>query len=203
VGRPARFPAELILDGALRVIAANGPSAATAAAVAAELGAPSGSIYHRFPTRDLLLARLWVRTVARFQEVFLAALTTGAHGPDRAAGDAAASVPRWCREHLDEARVLLLHRRADLVGRWPVELDAELDSANTALTGALTGHAERRFGRAGRAELERVTFALVDVPHAAVRRHLAAGRPPPPEVDDLVREAASALLRPTARSPLS
>jgi hypothetical protein len=39
-----------------------------------------------------------------------------------------------------------------------------------------------------------VTFALVDVPHAAVRRHLAAGSAPPAEVDALVREAVAALL---------
>lgn len=196
MGRPARYPAELILDGALRVVAADGPAAATAVAVAAELGAPSGSIYHRFPTRDLLLARLWVRTVQRFQEAFLAALNTDA----AAAGDAAVSVPRWCREHLDEARVLLLHRRADLVGRWPAELDAELAALDTGLTAALTGHAERRFGRAGPAELERVTFALVDVPYAAVRRHLAAGRPPPPEIDVLVRETVVALLGPAPQA---
>jgi AcrR family transcriptional regulator len=192
VGRPARFPPDLILDGAARLLAEGGPAAATTAAVAAALGAPSGSVYHRFASRDLLLARLWVRTVGRFQAVFLAAL---AHPDlDRAAADAATADPVWCRAHPDEARVLLLHRRADLVGRWPAELDAELAVLNDAVGAALVEHTRLRYGTADRDRLARVTFALVDVPHAAVRRHLADGSAPPAEVDALGREAVAALL---------
>jgi AcrR family transcriptional regulator len=191
MGRPARFPADVVLDGAARLLAAGGPAAATTAAVARAIGAPSGSVYHRFASRDLLLARLWVRTVGRFQAVFLAALADP--DLDRAAVGAALAVPGWCRAHPDEARVLLLHRRDDLVGRWPVELDAELAGLNDGLAGALRAHAERRYG-ADPAGLARVTFALVDVPYAAVRRHLAAGVAPPPEVDGLVGEAVAALL---------
>ncbi|MCO1656671.1 TetR/AcrR family transcriptional regulator [Pseudonocardia humida] len=192
MGRPARFPADLILDGAARLLAEGGPGAATTTAVAAAIGAPSGSLYHRFGSRDLLLARLWVRTVGRFQAVFLAAL---AHPDlDRAAVDAAVAVPVWCRAHPDEARVLLLHRRAELVGRWPAELDGELATLNDAVAAALAEHTRRRYGTAGGAELARATFALVDVPHAAVRRHVAAGVAPPAEVDALVRETVAALL---------
>ncbi|WP_214401686.1 TetR/AcrR family transcriptional regulator [Pseudonocardia lacus] len=191
MGRPPRFPADAILDGAARLVAAGGPAAATTSAVAAAIGAPSGSLYHRFASRDLLLARLWVRTVGRFQEVYLAAL---AHPDlDRAAVDAALAVPAWCRAHPDEARVLLLHRRADLVGRWPAELDADLATLNDAVSAALVDHTRRRYGSA--AELTRVVFALVDVPYAAVHRHLADGSAPPPEVDALVRETVTALLR--------
>ena len=198
MGRPPRFPTGLILDGTLRVLAGGGPAATTTTAVAAAIGAPSGSLYHRFPSRDLLLARLWVRTVSRFQEVFLAALAV----PDDAGQDevrsaaraAAVAVPGWCRDHLDEARVLLLHRRSDLVGRWPGELDDELAALNTAIGEALRGVARRRYGTTGPAELGRVTFALVDVPYAASRRHVALGRAPPPEVDALVAETVTALL---------
>jgi AcrR family transcriptional regulator len=193
VGRPARFPSDLILDSAARLLGAGGPAAATTTAVAAAIGAPSGSIYHRFPSRDLLLARLWVRTVARFQAAFLAALADP--DPHRAAVGAAVAVPAWCREHPDEARVLLLHRRADLVGRWPAELDVDLSVLDDAVSGALAEHTRRSYGAAGPAELARVTFALVDVPYAAVRRHLVAGVPPPAEVDALVRETVAALLR--------
>jgi AcrR family transcriptional regulator len=192
MGRPPRFGPDQILDGAARLLAAGGPPAATTAAVARAIGAPSGSVYHRFASRDLLLARLWVRTVGRFQAVFLAALADP--DLDRAAVGAALAVPGWCREHPDEARVLLLHRRGDLVGRWPDELDAELAGLDDRLAAALRGHAEARYGRAGETELARVAFALVDVPYAAVRRHLAAGADPPPHVDALVREAVTALL---------
>ena len=42
--------------------------AATMAAVAASLDAPIGSLYHRFNSKEELLARLWLRTAERFQE---------------------------------------------------------------------------------------------------------------------------------------
>ena len=59
------------MDAAMRLVAEGGPNAATVAGIAGALGAPVGSIYHRFKSRDLLLARLWIRTVKRFQVGFL------------------------------------------------------------------------------------------------------------------------------------
>jgi hypothetical protein len=41
----------------------------------------------------------------------------------------------------------------------------------------------------------RVQFALIDVPLAAVRRHLVSGEPGPAVVDDLVRECCIALMQ--------
>jgi len=183
VGRPARFTEERILDAALQVVAEDGPAGTTVAAIAMRLGAPVGSIYHRFPSRDLLLARLWMRGIRRFQEGFLDAL---------AAGDlerAAVHTPRWCREHLAEACVLLLHRPADLVSRWPVELGEELADLDAQVASAITASADRH-------ERERVVFALVDVPYGAVRRHLLGGEPPPLLVDDLVIQTCRAVLLP-------
>jgi AcrR family transcriptional regulator len=126
VGRPAKFDSEQILDTTARIVAEAGPGQATVAAVAQRLGAPSGSIYHRFESRDLLLARLWVRTVRRAQEGFVAALRL----PDleQAALEAALHIPRWSRQHLPEATVLLLYRREDLADRWPEELGLRLPS---------------------------------------------------------------------------
>ncbi|MEU4830898.1 TetR/AcrR family transcriptional regulator [Streptosporangium sp. NPDC023615] len=211
MGRQARFTEERILDAALETVAREGVAGATVAAIAARLGAPVGSIYHRFPSRDLLLARLWIRCVQRFQEGFLDAL---------AAGDlerAAVHTPRWCREHLAEARVLLLHRPADLVARWPAELGEELAALDARTAGALTAAAggapelPATPGLPGPSGLpdpfvpsdpsvpsgrERLVFALVDVPYGAVRRHLAAGQAPPPLVDALVLRTCRAVLSP-------
>ena len=80
MGRPSKFDSEQMLDAAAGLVARGGPSRATVAAIAEKLEAPSGSIYHRFESRDLLLARLWIRTVRRAQEGFAAALD----GPDLA-----------------------------------------------------------------------------------------------------------------------
>jgi len=63
----------------------------------------SGSFYYRFPSRDVLLAELWLATALAFQQGFVAAIK---------AGDgltAALHTPIWVRAHLDDARVFLLH----------------------------------------------------------------------------------------------
>ncbi|MGI8552143.1 MAG: TetR family transcriptional regulator [Dehalococcoidia bacterium] len=76
MARSAHYDQERILDAALQTASRTGPRAASIAALAAAIGAPTGSIYHRFRSRDLLMAELWLRTVERFQAGFLAALAT-------------------------------------------------------------------------------------------------------------------------------
>lgn len=75
--RPPRFDAPALLDAALKLAATGGPAAVTMAAVAKSAGAPSGSVYHRFPDRPALLSALWLRTLGGFQRGFLAEL--GSH----------------------------------------------------------------------------------------------------------------------------
>jgi AcrR family transcriptional regulator len=192
MGRPAKFTSSDILDAAARQVARGGPRLATVSTIAEDLGAPTGSIYHRFASRELLLARLWIRTARRAQLGFLEALAIGDLG--RAAPTAATHIPRWSREHLDEARVLLLYRRTDLAARWPRELGQELASLNLEVEQALGEFTRRRYGSLTAAGLQRVTFALVDVPYAAARRHLLAGRPPPSGVDELVTQVCACIL---------
>jgi AcrR family transcriptional regulator len=184
VGRPAKFDSEQILDITARIIADGGPGQATVAAIAQRLGAPSGSIYHRFESRDLLLARLWIRTVRSAQEGFVAALTL----PDleQAALEAALHIPRWSRQHLPEATVLLLYRREDLVDRWPEELGPQVAELNKGMEAAVRDFTRRWFGRITPTSVETVAFALVDTPYGASRRYLLAGKPPPPTVDELI-----------------
>lgn len=192
MARPAKFSGDDILDTAVRLVASGGPGVATVAAISSELGAPTGSIYHRFESRDLLLAQVWIRIVREAQAGFVAALA--ADDVEQAGFAAALHIPRWCRAHLDSARVLLLYRREDLVGRWPEELGAELATLNDSVDEALRSYTARRFGH-GRVEARRaVGFALVDVPYGAVRRYLVAGQVPPPAVDELVRRTCACIL---------
>jgi AcrR family transcriptional regulator len=184
VGRPPKFDSQQILDATAVLIAEGGPGQATVASIAARLGAPSGSIYHRFESRDLLLARLWIRTVHRAQEGFLAALAI--EDLREAATEAVLHIPRWSRQFRAEASVLLLYRREDLADRWPDELGVELTELNTDLQGALRLFTRRRFGRVTPSHLQTVAFALIDVPYAACRRYLLAGNAPPASVDELV-----------------
>jgi AcrR family transcriptional regulator len=192
MGRPAKFDSEQMLDAAAELIARGGPGQATMAAIAEQLGAPSGSIYHRFESRDLLLARLWIRTVRRAQEGFVDALD----GPDllEAARLSALHIPRWSRSHLEEATVLLLYRREDLAAHWPAQLGAEVSVLNDGITAGLRRFAKRRYGSITDRHVQTVAFALVDVPYAASRRYLLAGKRPPPAVDDLVWRACQSTL---------
>lgn len=193
MGRAAKFTEEQLLDTALGLVAAGGPAAATVTAVAATLDAPVGSIYHRFRSRDVLLARLWVRTVQSFQQGFLAALADD--DLDRAALRAALHSLEWVREHVEQARLLLLHRREDLLAAgWPEDLSAEAASLNSAAERAVRAHASARYGDGDETSFARVRFALVDIPQAAVRRYLAANASPPPIADELVTEACRCIL---------
>jgi AcrR family transcriptional regulator len=192
VGRPAKFDVDGILDATAALVADGGPTHATIANIAGTLGAPSGSIYHRFPTRDLVLAQLWIRTVRRAQLGFLDAITE----PDveLSARRAVLHLPHWTRSHLAEARVLLLYRRQDLADQWPGELGDELAHLNDGLRDAIVTFARRRFGRATKTTLTVTRYALIDIPYAGVRSYLADNRTPPPLLDNLIFTAAQAVL---------
>jgi AcrR family transcriptional regulator len=192
VGRPAKFSTEQILDTTARLVAEGGPRLATIASIADRLGAPTGSIYHRFDSRDLLLARLWIRIVLRFQEGFVAALAQDDLG--EAAVDAALHIPRWSRTNLDDACVMVLYRREELAAQWPAELGGELATLNDSIKAGIRSFVRRRFGSVTKANLDVTMFALVDVPYAAVRRHLLLAKPPPLTVDELVARTCKCIL---------
>jgi AcrR family transcriptional regulator len=192
MGRPAKFGTEQILDATAQLVAEGGPGLATVAGIAERLGAPTGSIYHRFDSRDLLLARLWIRTAQRAQAGAIVALSQD--DVHKAGVDTALHIPRWSRLNLDDARVMLLYRREQLAEEWPEELGEELVTLNDAIKVALRSFVRRRFGSVTKANLEVASFALLDVPYAAVRRYLIMGSPPPRSVDDLVIRTCQCIL---------
>lgn len=196
MGRPATFSEESILDAAADLIAVDGVGALSVVAVAKRIGAPSGSIYHRFPSRDHLVASLWLRTVDRFQDGWEQA----ALGPDplQAARASARFVLRWSREHRRDAQILLLHNSNDLLSEdWPVELRKRNLAQRRRIQTSFAALANR-LGATTEAEVRRLRFAIVDIPYGAVREPLSRGRAPHAALDDLVDVAVMALLaRPT------
>ena len=52
------------LAAARDLAAAGGPASVTVSSVTGRLGAPVGSFYHRFASRDVLLANVWLDTAA-------------------------------------------------------------------------------------------------------------------------------------------
>lgn len=191
MGRAPLYRVDDILDAALDLVGEDGPRGASVAAIARRLGAPSGSIYHRFPSRDLVIATLWVRTVKQFQRGFLEALEVT--DPAEAARRAATHTVEWAADHRREARLLTLHRREDLLARWPDELGEDLATLNDEVRDALVAFARRRFGRVDAEVLGRVRFALIDIPYAAARQVLLADEAPPWLVDAVVAASLAAL----------
>lgn len=175
MGRKPRFSTDELLDAALDLIAGGGPTAATMTAVADAVGAPSGSVYHRFASRDELLARLWLRTIGEFQDGFVAALSDA---DTQVAIDAAITfVFDWTAANPTRSTLLLQFDEKAIVDAWPHTLAAELQQANDHVRQTLHDFARRHFGSAARVDVDRVIYALVDLPYTAVRRHLPAGRP--------------------------
>lgn len=192
MARPRRFTDDQFLDAALALVVERGVAAATVSRIAASVGAPVGSVYHRFASRDVLMAALWLRTITRFQEGYLAALS--GEDPDEAAIAAALHIVQWSRRHLHEAQLLHIYRPRDLVEEWPAEAQRRLAALNARVDVAVREHARVRFPRAGAAGEQLVRFAVADVPYAACRRYLAEGSPTPPMLDPLVQRAVRAVL---------
>lgn len=199
--RPSRFSEEQILDAGLALVADGGPAALTITAIAEKVGAPSGSIYHRFGSRDLLVGHLWVRTVETFQGGWLDALSP-AGDPVDVARRSAAHVLTWSAENPNGARLLMRHRSEDLLADdWPEPLRDANRRQRERVAEALDDLAQR-FGGGGRRHLRRLTFACIEIPTAEVRHCLARGTVPDATSHQLVDEAVVALLSPiTDRDP--
>jgi len=194
MSRPARFSEDQILDASRGLVVESGPAALTMTAVAGLLGAPSGSLYHRFSGRDTLAAALWIRAVRRFQSGYLGELSNP--DPLTAALGAAGHVVSWSRDNLGDARLLLLLRGGDLVnGTWPQALRDENLRLQRRLSDAIA-RLQGAFGASDPESRHRVTFAVIDAPYAAVRPALLAGLPPPESADTLVAQTVEHILDP-------
>jgi AcrR family transcriptional regulator len=185
---------DAILDAARELVLERGVQNATVSAISEESGAPVGSLYHHFGSRDDLVAELWVRAVRRSQATFLAAVRHP--NAERAAVGAALSIHDFVREHRDDARLLVSFRREDLLhDARSARLVQALADLNGPLGEAVTDLTRRFFGRATQDAVEQMTFAVIDLPFGAIRRHLVAGTEFPAALREQLRAAVRAVLR--------
>lgn len=168
-------------------------------AIADASGAPTGSIYHRFGSRDELIARLWIRAVYRSQASFVAALERD--DPREATLAAAMSIIDFCEEHPADAQLLVAFRREDLVKTIPDgPLTEELAVLNRPVERAVVGLARQLYGRPTQAALDRTLLAVFDLPYGAARRYLISGAPLPKALRaDLSRAIAAVIDEPMQR----
>jgi AcrR family transcriptional regulator len=185
-----------MLDTARALLLEEGSRSATVGAIAKASGAPIGTIYHRFGSRDELIARLWIRAVYRSQASFVAAMER--EEPSEAALAAAMSIIDFCEQHPSDARLLASFRREDLLQAIPEgALAEELASLNRPVERAVVRLAQRLYGKRSRAALDRTLLAVFDLPYGAARRYLIAGSPLPPRLrDDLGRAIVAVLEAP-------
>lgn len=185
--QPVKHSTDAMLDAVRTLVLSGGPAAASARAVCMATGASSGSVYHRFPRRDDLVAATWLRAQDRFLHAYLAALNP----PGVQAGiHAALTVLTWCRTHPDDATLLLRHALRDLLrGDTSPTLAERAQASQRALRAALVAVAD-----ATGHHLRDVVLALVDLPYAVARRAIHdSGTPTEDDIAGL-RRAVTLLL---------
>lgn len=186
--KPSRFTVDQILDAATSAVHEHW-RAATVAHVTARLGAPSGSIYHRFASRDALFASAWIRAVHRYHAQFGAVYDIA--DPLEAIVATGLFIPRFCRANPLDARMLTAFRYEDLAADPPAGLAEVLPTLN-APVGHLIAHlTERRYGRINQRGTELVALAVRDVPLGMVRSRI--GEEIPLWLDEPVQAASQAV----------
>ncbi|MDO4258698.1 MAG: TetR/AcrR family transcriptional regulator [Actinomycetaceae bacterium] len=199
MGRPPKFSEESLLDAALQAVAHSGTQTTVAQVVEIAQARPA-SLYYRFPTREVLLAALWVRSIQRFQTEFLRALHSFTD-PHRALIAAAQSIPRYCRENPYEARALTLFHHEDLVvkinhedpdfAQCPKDLRRTIETLNDDVFSVIAEVTEKRFGSAH--AIDYVAVIIQQFPYGLVRPYIGADQPPMPEwLDGVVAAMADA-----------
>lgn len=143
--RPTKFTAEQILDAARDVVVEHWRDT-TIAHVAARVGAPVGSIYYRFASRDVLFGSLWTRSIRRFHVGLVEAAEI--EDPRASLAAMARHIPQFCRDHPGDAKAMTLFRLPDLVEKVPAEQRAELGSINDGVNAGLRRATQRRYGSA-------------------------------------------------------
>lgn len=192
---PRKHDSDAILDATRALVLAEGPRAASVAAISQASGAPVGTLYHRFGNRDGILAAAWFRALERFRAGALAADAAHPDDPVEAGVAMASASLAFAAARPDDARLLLTVRRDDLLDGAPEQLRARLDAINAPLHAAIVRIARALHGRASARAVDLVTRAVVDVPTAAVRRHAAGSSTALPGwLADDVADAARMLL---------
>jgi AcrR family transcriptional regulator len=173
VARPRIHDLDALLDAAEILLAEGGSGALTIRALAERTGAPSGSLYHAFGSRNELLGRMWLRAANRFLDLQRAAvaerLGDGAGYDDAiAATIAAAAIPAVLAATAPAtAKLLLEQRRETIIEKGlPEPLSTQLQALDAQLLALMRTLADALFGRRDRRAVETVAVCIVDLPTA-------------------------------------
>ena len=166
---PRKHETDVILDATRALVLADGPRAASVAAIARASGAPAGTLYHRFGNRNGILIAAWLRALERFQSRAMAA---AGETPLESAVTMAVAAVRFARATPEDAQLLLTIRPTDLLDGEPdTDFETRLAAMNAPLIERLRELARGVFGNDDARTMDAMTRAVVDLPYAAVRRH--------------------------------
>jgi len=186
---PRKHDTDVILDAARDLVLSKGPRAASVAAIAVASGAPVGTLYHRFTSRDGLLSAVWTRALQRFQITALAAARAHEDPLERGAALARSSI-EFADACPDDARLLIAVRRDDLLDAAPDgALGLRLAEMNEPLRAEIRAIALGLFGRADARSVAAVSRAVVDLPYSVVRRYATASKLPAWLASDVAADA--------------
>lgn len=191
MGRLSTFDDRIVVAAIGRLLAVDGQ--ATIVAVKEATGLSTGSLYHRFGSREGMMAEAWLFAVRQFHKRIMAAFALP--DPREAAIEAALATPRFCRDEADIALVLACCRPAEFLGdNTPEHLRQQIGNVNEEVSNALRQLAER----IDRPLLD-CQLAIVAYPLGAVRLFVPS-KPVPVELDKHVIEAVFQTLRFTTSS---
>jgi AcrR family transcriptional regulator len=185
--RTAQFTPAAFVQAAMELVAQGGPAAASMSAIARKVGAPNGSIYHRFSSRAAILLSAWNAAYSSFVEVVAAPLRAGR------ARDAAIAIVDWAAADNCRARFLLLNDAesvfADLAPPDDLlitlrRLEDELDTAFQVCLAGIAGNENLPDDEI----TTRAKFLIFDAPIALLRTPLQASSPIPAVVRNIVAE---------------
>ncbi len=189
MGRPAKFDADQILDAARDAVVEHWRST-TIAHVADRVGAPVGSIYHRFASRDVLFGQLWARSIRRFHQGLLVAADI--EDPHASLAAMARHVPLFCRSNPGDAKAMTLYRLPDLLQKVPTDLQPELRAINDDVNTALQHVTERRYGQLTDHHYRLSLIATRQCPYGLIRPMI--GGAIPAEFDTICAAATQGIL---------
>lgn len=139
--------------------------------VVSKSGVSTGSLYHRFQSRETMLAHAWVDALTAFQEAFIEAMTLSVDDPGE---QAALATPRFCRRHHDRAIILACCQQSQFVGNDIEEgLMEACDQRNLEMASLLKNYAKRKS-----VSRDACYLAVVHYPLAVVRSFLPKRKVP-------------------------
>ncbi len=189
-----------LLDVAEQIVTSGDPSGLTLRSLATAAGASNGTIYHAFGSKDVLLARLWLRSWCRLGDLMAEAMgeRAGASGEDAVVAVALTPV-EFVRRFPASARLFFAQRRDQLFSAdLPPEIETELGSVQEKFVEVLITLARGVWDRGDRVAVEAIAVCVVDLPGGILRRCLLEGR----EADEATAARLEAAVRAILAVPL-